>query len=185
MSAEPTIESDRLTMRSLGAGDESFYCSLYTDSAVMRFVGAPLAQTSAQEGFRKSIELMRSPTFERRVVVLIDRRSQQPVGISSIRLSDAKRGRAEVGTLLKPEAQEQGFAMECSVALIKQAFTRPQVTELVAYSATGNKVIEGLLQDLGFKRGRVRPAAKGRPERTGWLLTRDDWAKRGGEKKAK
>jgi len=185
MNAEPSgpvVESDRLTMRSLTAADESFYCSLYTDSDVMRFVGAPLARNFAQEAFRKSLELMSSSTFQRRVVLLIDRKSNQPVGISSVRLVNAKRGRAEVGTLLKPEAQEQGFALECSEALIEQAFTRPQINELLAYSASGNASIQRLLQELGFKRGRVRTAEQGRPERIAWLLTRADWANRGKKK---
>jgi RimJ/RimL family protein N-acetyltransferase len=181
----PVIESDRLTMRSLESADESFYCSLYTDTEVMRYVGAPLGRPSAQEAFRKSLELMSSPSFQRRVVVLVDRKSQRPVGISSVRLVDAKRGRAEVGTLLKPEAQEQGFALECSEALIEQAFTRPQIQELLAYSASGNSPIQGLLQELGFKRGRVRKADKGRPERVAWLLTRADWANRSSKKKTK
>ncbi len=171
-----TIESERLSMRSLSKDDEAFYCSLYTDAQVMRFVGAPLSRDAASEGFRASLERMSQPPFERRVVVLLDRTTQQPIGISSVRM--LKNGRAEVGTLLKPGMHDKGFALECSTALISQAFTRPAIQELVAYSVAGNTAVERLLQELGFSRGALRPADKGQPERTAWSITRDAWARR-------
>jgi [ribosomal protein S5]-alanine N-acetyltransferase len=174
----PVIESERLSMRSLSDADEALYCSLYSDANVMRFVGPPLSKDHALEAFRKSLELMRGPSFERRVVVLIDRKTNEPLGISSIRIVDSKRGRAEVGTLLKSGAHEQGFAQECSTALITQAFSRPQISELIAHSANDNKVIDGLLTDLGFSRGRKLAAQDGCPARLVWTLTRDAWSKR-------
>jgi ribosomal-protein-alanine N-acetyltransferase len=174
----PTIESERLSMRSLSSADEALYCELYTNAEVMRFVGAPLTRQSASEGFKKSLELMNKPEFERRVVVLMDRASQQPIGISSIRMVDAKKGRAEVGTLLKPGAHEKGFAQECSTALITQAFTRPQVKELVAYSVKDNAAIERLLEDLGFERGGAVRSSAGRPPRVRWTISRNEWSKR-------
>jgi len=174
----PKLESERLSIRSLASEDEGLYCSLYTDPEVMRFIAAPLSKERAIDGFRKTLELMSQPSFERRVVVLIDRSNQQPVGISSVRIVDSKIGRAEVGTLLKPAAHEQGFAWECSTTLITQAFTRPQINELVAYSATDNKISERLLIDLGFTRGDALAASRGRPERTTWSITRDAWTKR-------
>jgi RimJ/RimL family protein N-acetyltransferase len=174
----PTIQSERLTMRSLSSADEALYCQLYTNSEVMRFVGAPLARDEALEGFRKSLDGMSKPNFDRRVVVLIDRTTQEPIGISSIRMLRGKPGRAEVGTLLKATMHEKGFAQECSTALISQAFTRREVSELVAYSTSGNAAVERLLSDLGFSRGRALRANKNRQERTGWALTREAWAKR-------
>ena len=174
----PTIESERLSMRSLSSADEALYCELYMNADVMRFVGAPLSKQGAVDGFKKSLELMSKPEFERRVVVLIDRTSQQPIGISSLRLVDAKKGRAEVGTLLKPGAHEKGFAQECSTALITQAFSRPQVKELVAYSIKDNAAIEGLLDDLGFERGGAVRSSAGRPPRVRWTIGRNEWSKR-------
>lgn len=174
-----TIESERLSMRSLSSADEALYCSLYTDADVMRYVGAPLSRESAVDGFRKSLESMGRSSFERRVVVLLDRGTQQPIGISSVRMLRGESGRAEVGTLLKPAMHEKGFAIECSKALISQAFTRPQVRELVAYSVAGNTAVEALLKGLGFTRGKSLQATRARPARTAWTLTRDAWAKCG------
>jgi RimJ/RimL family protein N-acetyltransferase len=174
----PTIRSERLTMRSLADTDEDFYCGLYMDAEVMRYVGAPLSRDAALESFRKSLHGMSQPSFERRVVVLIDSASQQPIGISSVRMLRGKPGRAEVGTLLKPGMHEQGFGQECSKALISQAFSRPQIETLVAHSATGNTAVERLLTELGFSPGESLPASHGRPARTVWTVTRGDWAKR-------
>lgn len=181
----PTIQSARLSMRSLTPDDEAFYCSLYMDAEVMRYVGPPLSRDTALEGFRKSLDRMSQPSFERRVVVLLDRKTQQPIGISSVRMLRGKPGRAEVGTLLKAGMHEQGFGEECSTALISQAFSRPQIEELVAYSATGNAVVERLLTDLGFTRGETLPEGNGRPARSIWTLTRDAWVKRNAGKHTK
>ena len=181
----PTIESDRLSMRSLASGDEDFYCSLYTDAQVMQFAGAALQRDSALEGFRKSLTGMSQSDFERRVVVLLDRKTQEPIGISSVRMLRGRPGRAEVGTLLKPGKHEQGFAQECSIALITQAFTRPQIKELIAHSVPGNAAIERLLTELGFKRGKFIPARNGLPERISWSITRNAWHKRGEGHKGK
>ena len=177
-SPEPTIESERLSIRSLCSADEELYCGLYMDAEVMRFVGEPLPRARAAGGLRKTLELMSRTPFQRRVVVLIDRASQQPIGISSIHIVDAKRGCAEVGMLLKPTSHARGLARECSVALLTQAFTRPQVNELIAHSAVGNDVIERLLTDLGFIRGAAVPASKDRPPRTRWSVGREAWSKR-------
>jgi RimJ/RimL family protein N-acetyltransferase len=174
----PTIQSERLSMRSLTSADEAFYCSLYTDAEVMRYVGEPLSRAVALDGFRKSLDRMGNPSFERRVLVLVDRSTQQPIGISSLRMLSGKPGRAEVGTLLKPSAHEQGYAKECSRALNAQAFTRSQIDELVAHSIDGNAAVERLLTDLGFRRNNSRSASPKRPARTVWTLTRDAWATR-------
>ncbi len=181
----PTIQSERLSMRSLTPADEAFYCSLYEDAQVMRHVGAPLAHAEALDGFRKCLSGMGKADFERRIVVLLDRASQQPIGISSIRLLRGKPGRAEVGTLLKPDMHDKGFALECSTALITRAFTRPQVTTLVAYSNEGNTAVERLLTELGFTRGRTGPARGGRPAGTAWTIDRDAWTQRAGATKSK
>lgn len=174
----PTIQSERLSMRSLTSADEAFYCSLYEDAQVMRHVGAPLAHQEALEGFRQCLDGMSKAAFERRIVVLLDRASQQPIGISSIRLLRGARGHAEVGTLLKPDIQDKGFALECSTALITQAFTRPQVATLVAHSSEGNTAVERLLTELGFTRGHTRAARDDQPARTSWTIDRDTWTKR-------
>jgi RimJ/RimL family protein N-acetyltransferase len=181
----PTIQSDRLTMRSLASEDEDFYCSLYTDAEVMRFAGAALSREVAAEGFRKSIGRMGQSSFERRVVLLIDRTTQEPIGISSVRLLRGKPGRAEVGTLLKPGKHDKGFAQECSTALISQAFTRSQIHELVAYSVPGNAAVESLLVGLGFSREKSVPSRDGYPERVSWTISRGEWAKRNAGPKSK
>jgi RimJ/RimL family protein N-acetyltransferase len=168
-----SFHSERLTMRSLAPEDEAFYCSLYTDAQVMQHVHAPQSLADAREGFRKVLDDMRQPEFKRRVLVLIDRKTQEPIGITSIRLLRSRPGHAEVGTLLKPGAHEQGLALECSQTLNSKAFARQQIDTLVAYAADGNAKAEKLLTELGFTRGQTH--ANGHTE---WTLTRGDWSKR-------
>lgn len=184
-SDDPVLQSERLGMRSLASGDEDLYCDLYMNSEVMRYVGQPLSRDAALEGFRTSLERMRLPNFDRRVVVLLDRATQEAIGISSVRLLAGKPGRAEVGTLLKPGLQDRGFAEECSTALISQAFTRPQIDELIAYSTPGNAPVERLLTDLGFTRGKALAPTDSRPARIAWKITRKAWSQRSAKSKPK
>jgi RimJ/RimL family protein N-acetyltransferase len=170
---DASILSERLTMRSLTPADEAFYCSLYTDAQVLQHVHGPQSLAEAREGFRKVLDDMRQPEFKRRVLVLIDRETQEPIGISSIRMLRDRPGHAEVGTLLQTGAHERGFGLECSEALISQAFTRKQIDTLVARAANGNAKVEKLMTDLGFTRGSTRP--NGHAE---WTVTRDAWSKR-------
>jgi RimJ/RimL family protein N-acetyltransferase/precorrin-3B methylase len=180
--AQPGTESERLTFRSLTSADESLYIGLYTDPEVMKHVYKPLTREHALRSFRNALASMAREPFERRVVVITEKATGQPIGLSGVHLCDPKHKRAEVGTLLKASSHAQRFGLELSTALISQSFGRPQIDELIAHSTHGNGAIEHLLAALGFVRSGEVPPSDDQPARTRWTLRRDTWAKRSHKK---
>lgn len=180
ISREPVypIETARLSIRLLSASDEALYCDLYTDAEVMRFVGPPLSRERAARCFRKALALTTQKIFVRRVQVLTERATRQAIGISGIHLTDAPRGQAEIGTLLKTASHAQRFAPEYCVPLLTASFARPQVRELWAHVPKGHAATEHLLIKLGFSRGVDVLASAGRPAGCGWSISREAWSKR-------
>jgi RimJ/RimL family protein N-acetyltransferase len=181
-AGQPGTETERLSLRSLTASDEALYCSLYTDPQVMKHIYKPLTRAEAEQSFRKALESMQRTPFERRVVVISDKETGVAIGISGVHVCNATLKQAEVGTLLKSSAHAQRFGVELSNTLISQAFTRPQIDELIAHSTHGNAVVEALLKSLGFVRSGDVPAEGDIPARTRWTLTRAAWSKRAGHK---
>src|ERR1043165_3573326 len=135
-------ESERLTFRSMNAADEALYCSLYMDPEVMRHVMKPLTREHAKASFRRALESMQQVPFERRNVVITEKATGQPIGLSGVHVTDAKRKEAEVGTLLKTGVHAQHFGVELSKALITQAFARPQIDVLIAHSSIHHSAVD-------------------------------------------
>lgn len=167
----------RLAYRLLSAADEALYCDLYTNAEVMRFVGTPLSRDKAASSFKKALALTQQQTFGRRITVIVERKTKQTIGISSIHVIDEKKRCAQIGSMLIPSAHAKGYAVEYSNALIAHAFKVRPVDELLAQVAIGNTAIEGLVKDLGFRRGAEVPASDGRPATYNWTIRRGSWKK--------
>jgi RimJ/RimL family protein N-acetyltransferase len=167
-------DTARLRYRLLSQADESLYCDLYSNSEVMKYVGPPLSREQALRGFKKALSLVQQP-FGWRITTIVERASGQGVGISVIRLVDEKARRAEVGSILSPDAQKQGYGPEYSAALIDYAFKHRGVEELSAQVVDGNAANEAMLTKLGFSPGATSAVVGGVSRRT-WTLTRKNWA---------
>jgi [ribosomal protein S5]-alanine N-acetyltransferase len=169
------IRTERLILRSLSKPDEDLFIRLFTSEKVMRYVRPPLEREQACSNFKKALELTHRSRFTRRVVTLVERATKKTIGISSIHMVDTKAGCALVGTLLSSEAHSKRYGMECSVALIAKAFTRPRVKMLMAHVAVGHTATERLVEDLGFTRSGKLDSDGVYPERSVWTLGRPEW----------
>lgn len=177
MNEPPYQDSARLRYRLLSAADEALYCDLYSNAEVMKYIGPPVPREQALRGFKKALALMQQP-FGWRITTIIERATDRAVGISSIRLIDEKLRRAEVGSLLLPAAQMQGYGPEYSAALIDYAFKNRGVNEVCAQVVSGNAANESLVTQLGFTLSAAPPVVVGGLTRRTWTLTRAAWAAR-------
>jgi RimJ/RimL family protein N-acetyltransferase len=173
----PYKNSLRLAYRLLTAADEALFCQLYADAEVMRYVGTPLTRDKALVSFGKALALTQQEFFQRRVTAIVERSSNKVVGISSIHLVAGKKNTAQVGSMLLPAAQANGYGPEYSKALIGYAFKARPVEKLIAQVAVGNQVTETLVTGLGFVRGAETPATPDRPALVTWTLTQGKWKK--------
>jgi RimJ/RimL family protein N-acetyltransferase len=136
-------------MRRLNESDEALYCGLYTDAETMRFVTTPWSRERATRNFRnvlaRSLQASGPKYF-----AMLDKASQQSIGLCAIQQPDAEMQRAEVGMMLKSEAWGQGHATEAFAALVTTAFsTLPIDTVWVQYHPA-NTAAERLFIGLGF-----------------------------------
>src|SRR5690348_10372643 len=109
-------------MRPIAPGDVGFLCDLYAEPDTMRFVGPPLSQEQAQRGFRVALAALDRRTLERLFLLIIERTSQQPIGVGSLQELDLCRRRVEAGVVLKSGTRGCGFGKEGLAALVTRAF---------------------------------------------------------------
>ena len=102
------IETDRLMMRPLSEDDATFYCDLYGDPHTMHFVGPPLSRERAERSFRIVLASRDRHPVKRLFLAIVEKASQQVIGIGGYRDFDAPRRRVEAGMILKPESCGRG-----------------------------------------------------------------------------
>lgn len=169
--------TDRLSFRLISPADEHLYLSLYMDDRVMRFISLPMTRDATQARFQRVLESSHSETFKQRVLVAIERTTNEPIGIISIRPVDGKEGAAEGGIMLIPSAQARGFAAECLAVLIADAFNTLPLSSMFAYTENGNTAVERLLIKLGYLRHEAPHVFNGVALNV-WSLRRETWAAR-------
>jgi RimJ/RimL family protein N-acetyltransferase len=170
------FDTERFHVRPLTAEYEAIYCFLYTDAETMRFIGAPLSPERAQRSFKKAVELAgRSPPIVQLFLAIIDKATRLPVGVCSIASFDQSRRAAEVGIMLKPEAQGLGIAREALSSLVDRAFSELPIDRVWAQIPQTHETAAKMLVKLGFSPAGNRVADIDARDRSIWVAVRDEW----------
>ena len=173
------VDTERLRMRLLSEGDAALFCDLYGDPDTMRFVGPPLSRERAQRTFRKTLASMDCRPLVRLFLVIIEKASQQAIGIGAFQGFDALRRRVEAGILLKPESCGRGLGKEGFCALVTHAFAIFPVDEVWAQHAVDNSIAQRVPISLGFARNIDAAACDDAPGKCIWSAYRESWCHRG------
>jgi len=161
-------------MRPLGPQDSPLFCHLFTDEETMRFIGAPMAPERAARSFSSALAGMSRDPVERLFLTVVEKASNQDVGICSLQSFDAQRRSVQAGVMFIAPARAQGYAKEAFTGLIQQVFAHLPVDELWVQFATEHVVVERGVLSVGFERRRdVAPA--GGPQHSVWCVRRDSW----------
>lgn len=169
------VETDRLRMRPLGAQDRELYCHLYTDEETMRFIGAPLAPERAARSFSTALAGMRRDPIDSLFLTVVEKTSQQDVGICSLQSFDAERRSVQAGVMLIARVRAQGYSIESMIGLIRQAFAHLPVDEVWVQSAVDHIVVERAAISVGFHRRRDAATEDGPQPCSVWSVHRDSW----------
>lgn len=124
------MQSERLTIGALSEERESLYCDLFTDPVTMGHIGVPLTMEAARRRFRGALALSRRDPPAGLLFSIFEKRSGRHIGICSLLNIDRVRSRAEVGVMLRPAWQGQGFGTEALRLVLKTAFTVLAVDEV-------------------------------------------------------
>jgi RimJ/RimL family protein N-acetyltransferase len=144
------IHTERLGMRPLSEGDVPLYCDLYGDPDTMRFVGPPLSRQRAQQSFRKALAASHRQPVERLLLVIVEKATRRPIGLSAFQDFDASRRRVEAGMMLGGASRGRGFGKEGLRALVTYAFSRFPVDEVWIQHAADNSDARRVPVSLGL-----------------------------------
>ncbi len=143
--ADFEFESERLRLRPLQASDATLFRELYADAETMRFIGEPLTPERAARSCRKAAAALGEYPIQRVFLAVVEKATQQVLGICAIVQFDAGRRRAEVGIMLKSEARCRGLAREGLGRLVNETWRLFPVDEIWVECSALNPVVERMV----------------------------------------
>ncbi|WP_313692596.1 GNAT family N-acetyltransferase [Halorarum halobium] len=145
---------DRVSLRTVEAGDDEFLRRHRNDPTVRRPLGEVEPKTAADVAAYRE-EVVRG---EDGLTLLICAEGD-PVGLAFLFREEPRSGVAELGYWLAPEAWGDGYATEAADLLCEHAFDERALHRLSARVYEGNDASANVLEKLGFlEEGRLREA---------------------------
>lgn len=152
------IHTRRLVLSQIEARDWPFFLLLQTDPEVMRYVSDQRSGPEIRARFESRLPDWRPASLHWLCLVVSERDTRQPVGLTGFCRCPEAASSAEVGYLFAPAFGGRGYATESLLALIEYA--REQgFDSLVAVVSSGNAASERVLARCGFVPDGVTPAA--------------------------
>ena len=178
----PTIPTERLCLRWLGAGDVPALAGIFGDPEVCRYWSHPALPDLAAAGALHD-QIVRH--FDARSLFqwgIAERDTDVVVGTCTLAALSSEHRRAEVGFALARRAWSRGYVAEVLPALLGFAFETLGLHRLEADVDPRNARSIRVLERLGFEREgylRERYRVNGELQDTVWFgLLRRDWATR-------
>jgi RimJ/RimL family protein N-acetyltransferase len=159
--------------------DRDFYSSIYGDAANLKYMGGAKSTPDIESTFNGSMQpFEKSPL--RASGVLVEKFTGRPVGLASLNETGTPGASgAELGWIISPHAQGNGFATEISRSMIDYAFENVRIRSIRAATHPANPASNHLLRGLQFRNLGVReiavPSTGERSPWRVWELTRGAW----------
>jgi RimJ/RimL family protein N-acetyltransferase len=141
------IDTPRLRLRPLAAGDAAFYRTLYTDAELMRTIGPPLDAAAIARSFAAALRDATAARPRRWRWVIVEAASGAGLGLIGL-LGDGDE--AELGALVRADHQGRGIAAEAIATLARHAFDVLGLRRLHTRHAPANAAAAGLMRKCGF-----------------------------------
>ncbi|GIX37906.1 MAG: hypothetical protein KatS3mg127_1145 [Silanimonas sp.] len=157
MPDAPPLPAPPFLLRPYAAGDEGLYRALFTDAAVMHWVGPPLAEAHARRA--ADLALAHQQAAGGRFRHWIIEHGGCAAGLLGLALRGRgwRGGEGEVGVLLFPAWQGRGAASAAIGALRPWAFAAVGLAALTCHHAAGHAAMAALMRRLGFRPVPPRP----------------------------
>lgn len=144
------VITDRLIFRELRLNDIDDFYILEKDPLVRKYIPNMGNSTykECKESLKKYIEKYKEETgIDTWAVVLRD--NKKFIGITGLRYIE-ELGKVEIGIRLMPEYWGNGYAIETGKALIKYAFMRLNLKEIIAMALPDNERSMNSLKNIGL-----------------------------------
>ncbi|RCX19742.1 ribosomal-protein-alanine N-acetyltransferase [Fontibacillus phaseoli] len=145
----PTLESERLRLRKIGAGDaEALFCCI-NHPLVRRYTsfqrGTLMFPARLFRYFEDTYQSLRDLHFAIEV-----KETGCLIGVCSLQFWVRETGKARLGYLLSPEFWNKGFATEAVKSLLKYGFDTLNLNRIEARCSVDNPASEQVLRKCGF-----------------------------------
>jgi aminoglycoside 6'-N-acetyltransferase len=149
---EPLV-TDRLLLRGFRVGDLDALYDLRTRPDVLRYLYWPPATVAGtREVISQRLTMNKLAGENDSLVLAVERRDTgRMVGEVDLCWSSVEHRHAELGAILHPDAQGQGYAAEASAALLDLAFTRMELHRVSARTDARNEASQRALRRLGMR----------------------------------
>ena len=150
MNGRPIVETDRLIVRPLEAGDVEALARLWSDAAATAYMGGPRRFDEVCRSLQADLALPEPPAFD--LWPTIEKASGRLVGHCGL-LDKEIEGRPEVelAYVIAPPAWGRGFATEAGRAIRDHATAALQCRRLIALIHPENAASERVAVKLGFR----------------------------------
>jgi RimJ/RimL family protein N-acetyltransferase len=151
VKSRASIETGRLRLRWLDAGDADFIQRLLNDADWLRFIGDKKVTSPAQA--KAYIENGPCAMYRRHGFGLnrvASREGDTPIGICGLLQREAL-PYSDLGFAFLPEFRRQGYACEAARAVLQDGFTTFDIARIAAILNPANLASAKLLEKLGFR----------------------------------
>ena len=153
-----TFTTERLLIRPLAEQDKALYCSLYTDTKIMRNISSPLCQEQAEKAFNLTLKAMEKSQPKLMTWAIVSKEKQQVVGIQALSWKKANAhdknskipNEPEIGIILSREVNGKLYPEEAMGALMEYSYNYLSVKIINAFYAKKNRATHRFVQKLGF-----------------------------------
>lgn len=152
--AETVLETPRLLLRRIGAGDAALQFAHLNSPAMMAHLGGPKTLEDIAERHARTMRLFDERHFG--FLMMIEKASGDLVGHCGIKLVDhplaTNPGDHEIGWAVREDRWRRGYANEAMRAVIDWAFAEHNAPHLVALTSLANVPSWRLMEKLGMER---------------------------------
>lgn len=148
----PTLQTSRLVLRQLEAGDSAAFFKLRSDPVAMRYVDRPLARS--EDEIRHLMEQITQNFQNNAAVLWVISQKEDPAFIGNISFwrIEKENYRTEIGYMLLPEFQGKGLMSEAIRAVLAYGFDTLRFHSVEANVNPENTASIKLLEKAGFVR---------------------------------
>jgi RimJ/RimL family protein N-acetyltransferase len=156
------LETDRLVLRRLSAGDAGFIATLLNDESFIRSIGDRGVRTLADaEAYIANGPVASYDRFGFGLYLVASKEAGESMGICGLLKRDALE-HVDIGFAFLPEFWHRGFALESALAVKGHARDQLGLARLVAVVQPGNLPSIRVLEKIGLRHeGSVRLSAEG------------------------
>lgn len=146
------FETERLMFRNLSSNDKDFYCALYSDDRLMRFIEIDTTHSKVEQYFKNTLKAINKPNPKYQLLVIEQKQLLTPMGVMGIDNIDYSVSSADIGIILARHAQGKNIPYEATMATLNYLFDTHNIHHVSASFQTMNKPILRLVERIGFNR---------------------------------